>query len=132
MDIQVKLLDVQITETVFKVKTYDKSVTNELETQLSVNTGFNDDKNTFAIFFKIVLENKTKNFYLTLEACAHFETSVEIDDGFQKSSFIKINAPAIAFPYVRTFISNLTLNSGFAPIILPSYNFVKFAQEQNA
>ena len=46
--------------------------------------------------------------------------------GFSKT---KANAPAIAFPYVRVFISNITLNAGYNPIVLPSFNFIKLAEE---
>ncbi len=39
--------------------------------------------------------------------------------------FININAPAIMFPYIRSFISTLTANLGvnFAPIIIPPHFF---------
>ena len=53
-----------------------------------------------------------------------FQVDQIVDEEFKQSDFIKVNAPAIAFPYVRSYISNLTLQSGFAPIILPSVNFV--------
>ena len=54
---------------------------------------------------------------------------VLVDEKFKQSDFLTINAPAIAFPYVRSYISNLTLQSGFSPIILPSVNFVKLAKK---
>jgi preprotein translocase subunit SecB len=36
------------------------------------------------------------------------------------------NAPAIAFPYLRSFISTLTLNAGYILAVLLSINFVNF------
>ena len=56
---------------------------------------------------------------------AVFGTSEPIDEDFKESDFVKINSPAIAFPYLRSFISTLTLNAGLPPLILPAYNFTK-------
>ncbi len=75
------------------------------------------------------MQSKSKKFKLKIKAVAHFSTIDAIDDGFKQSPFIRINAPAIAFPYIRTFISNLTLNSGFDAIILPTFNFIQMAEE---
>ena len=36
--------------------------------------------------------------------------------------FICHNAPAILFPYIRAYISNITALGGIAPIILPTLN----------
>ena len=50
---------------------------------------------------------------------------VIIDDEFFDSDFIQRNSVAIGFPYLRSFISNITLNCNIKPIILPTYNFSK-------
>ena len=39
-----------------------------------------------------------------------------------------INAPAIAFPYLRSFLSILTMQAGYPPVMIPSVNFVEFAK----
>lgn len=83
----------------------------------------------FGILFKVDVKDKT--FDLTLDALFSFETDGDIDEDFKLSHFPKINAPAIAYPYLRAFISNLTLQSGLAPVILPTINFVKWAEEKN-
>jgi len=56
----------------------------------------------------------------------NFETDEEITEEFKNSHFPKINAPAIAYPYLRAYVSNLTLQSGVTPVMLPTINFVKF------
>ena len=58
-----------------------------------------------------------------------FETDSPITEDFKKSSFPLINAPAIAFPYLRSFLSVLTMQAGYSPIMLPSINFVEFAKK---
>ena len=91
---------------------------------------FSDDEenNTFGVAFKLNINDRS--FDLIIEAFFNFEIVDEkITEDFKLSSFPKINAPAIAFPYLRAFVSNLTLQSGFSPIILPSVNFVKLAKK---
>jgi preprotein translocase subunit SecB len=127
---QIRFDHIQFTEIDYKVKTFDRSITHQLETSLNIGSVFPEDNpNTFGIIFHFSLQSKSKKFKLKLMATAHFATSDVIDDIFKKSPFIEVNAPAIAFPYIRTFISNLTLNSGFDPIILPAFNFVQIAED---
>jgi len=97
----------------------------------SLNTGNfypEDELKKFGIIFNI--EIKDKRFDLNIEAVFIFSLDNEITEDFKVSDFPKINAPAIAFPYLRAYISNLTLQSGFQPIILPSINFVALAKEK--
>lgn len=130
-NIRIQYLGLQTKEVELKIDSYDKSVANELETQLKISTGFSDeDKNHFVIIFQIILENKEKSVFIRVEAHNHFEINQEITKEFENSAFINVNAPAIAFPYVRAFISNLTLNAGYDPIILPSFNFVKMFEDK--
>lgn len=131
MNNQIRIKHIQVTELSLNVKTFDKDVTNKLKTSFGFGDGFiENSKSEFGIIFDISLENEEKEFVLKLKATAHFETDKEIDEDFKTSSFVKVSAPAIAFPYIRTFISNLTLNSGYEAIMLPSFNFIKMAEEK--
>lgn len=85
-----------------------------------------DKKKSFGVAFNI--EIKDKRFDLDLEALFMFSVDDKITEKFKLSDFPKINAPAIAFPYLRAYISNLTLQSGFEPVMLPSINFVNLAK----
>lgn len=130
MSFQIKLNHIQVTDLSLSAGSFDKGITNDLETSFGFKTGFSEKNNrSFAILFEIILENKEKGFFLKIKSTAHFETDKDIDFEFKESSFVKISAPAIAYPYMRTFISNLTLNSGYEPIILPSLNFIKLSEE---
>ena len=93
---------------------------------------FSDDEenNTFGVAFKLNINDRS--FDLIIEAFFNFEIVDEkITEDFKLSSFPKINAPAIAFPYLRAFVSNLTLQSGLEPVILPSINFVQLANNDS-
>ena len=80
--------------------------------------------NVFGVGFKLTIKDKMSD--VLVEAIFHFElVDQNITEEFKLSSFPRVNAPAIAFPYLRAYISNLTLQSGLEPVILPSINFVK-------
>lgn len=79
--------------------------------------------NKFCVSFKIAFFDPDEIFSLSIEADALFESTSPINKEFLESDFSKLNAPAIAFPFLRSFISNFTLNAGYNPIILPAFNF---------
>lgn len=96
---------------------------------LKTNQIFSDEDNhRFFIVFEIKLEDKVFDFIFN--AIFSFKVDEDITEEFKISDFPKINAPAIAFPYLRAYISNFTLQSGVAPVILPSINFTKLVEEE--
>lgn len=102
-----------------------------VEDQFNLKVGqmFNKkEEMSFGIGFIVGI---TSNSYkIGLEMNFLFESDEIIDEEFKNSSFPKVNAPAIAFPYLRAYISNLTMQSGFTPLLLPSINFVEFSNLQ--
>ncbi len=107
-----------------------KEVTHENAFDLNVSVRYPEDKdNIFCVSFKIELK-LNPNFLLSVKSNSFFETSEAISDEFKSSSFPVVNAPAIAFPFLRSFISTLMLNAGHNPVILPAINFVTL-HEQN-
>ncbi|MBP9122004.1 MAG: protein-export chaperone SecB [Ignavibacteriaceae bacterium] len=103
-----------------------KDVTSEISVRLQYEIGPNPtDKRVYQVVFTInVVDEKTK-FDLEVQSVAYFECNNDIDDAFMNSGFIKVNSPAIAFPFVRSFINTLTTNAGFNPVILPAFNFTR-------
>lgn len=84
------------------------------------------EKRILGLGFDVSLQSE--EFSLDTEMRFFFEGDQNMDDEFKTSSFPIINAPAIAFPYLRSFISILTVQAGYAPVIIPSINFVEFAK----
>lgn len=108
----------------------EKDSKNENTFDLDTTSIFSEDENDNIFRIEFDLSIFDVSFDIIVNAVFNFE----IKDGvvteeFKSSSFPKINAPAIAFPFLRAYISNLTLQSGFEPIILPSINFVNFVEE---
>ncbi|ANI88819.1 preprotein translocase subunit SecB [Arachidicoccus ginsenosidimutans] len=97
---------------------------------LETGSHFSDKESSdFRVNFRLKIKDKA--FDILLDAFFQFELVDEkITEEFKLSSFPKVNAPAIAFPYLRAFISNLTLQAGFEPIILPSINFINLGDKE--
>jgi len=79
-------------------------------------------------FFRIFMEISIHcdNFFdLNLVAVGNFEFDNEFNNQELKKTFVNTNAPAIMFPYVRSFITTLTSNLGnvTGPLVLPTQFF---------
>lgn len=94
----------------------------------TANIFFDNNNDEFAVIIKVEISDVL--FDLKIESFFTFKLDKEITEEFKLSDFPKINAPAIAFPYLRAYISNLTLQSGVEPVILPSINFVNLAERK--
>lgn len=86
-----------------------------------------DNQRQFIITFDFHLFSEGK-FKLILVHDFFFETDTDLDDNFKNGHFPKVNAPAIAYPYLRAFVSTLLLNAGLEAINLPAVNFVELGK----
>lgn len=99
--------------------------------EFGFDVGFSEsESNTFIVKFKVTVFSLA-GYELTIEYTSFFETEEPITDDFKDSDFIKINAPAIAYPFLRSFISILTLNAGYEPVLIPTINFQELVHENN-
>lgn len=116
----------KVTETTFWVKTPEEVDFAKGEMKIGHDIYFPENlSNQFLVTLRLILESKSDQkdaFKIDCTAIAKFRTQEPIDHAFKESSFIKLNAPAIAFPYLRSFISTLTSGSGFNPVVLPIIN----------
>lgn len=71
---------------------------------------------------EVLIENEDKSLRIQVGIIGVFESDVDIT---KEKSFIEVSAPAILFPYIRAYVSNLTSMSGIQPILLPTYNMTK-------
>ncbi len=70
-----------------------------------------NDKTTFQIFMETTISCENI-FDLSVVGIGNFEFDKAFDDYNLKKIFVNTNAPAIMFPYVRSFITTLTSNIG--------------------
>lgn len=98
----------------------------ERKFDLDFNVTYDDkDETIFNVIFFLTLVDPQK-FILRIEYASTFKADGELNEGFKESHFPYVNAPAIAFPFLRSFVSLITLHSGYDAVILPSVNFTKF------
>lgn len=81
---------------------------------------FNEEEKTFLLTLNVVAKDKEQNLDLSLTIKGMFE--YDTDDMNELIPYISMNAPAILFPYIRAYISNITALGGTQPIILPTLN----------
>ena len=55
-----------------------------------------------------------------------------LDEDFFNEAFARINAPAIAYPFLRAYIANLFVASGYDALMLPTVNFQALAEKINS
>ncbi|HCT1428007.1 TPA: protein-export chaperone SecB [Morganella morganii] len=98
-------------------------------TEDSLTFGFNSDfseenQRNYDIIFNMEFEHKDGVVFHVVYR-SRFTTDENITQEFKNSPFIFINSPAIAYPFLRAFVANIMLLSGYDPIMLPTVNFQK-------
>ncbi|WP_081455920.1 protein-export chaperone SecB [Pseudogulbenkiania ferrooxidans] len=100
---------------------------------LSVGARFDEGSpQHFSIVFDLsLLADSCKE--LSVVYCADFKLNRDVDrDWVDNSPFANVNAPAIAYPFLRAFVANIMLNSGYEPVMLPALNFQSRFNEKKA
>jgi preprotein translocase subunit SecB len=88
-----------------------------------------ENRMTFTVDFIADITNSAETLKLQVKFRTLFYSNKEISDEFLKSAFMQQSPPAIAFPYLRSFILTLSSNAGIDPIILPPLNFTKIKED---
>lgn len=128
----IRLIDFIVSSVHMDIKNpSDPELMKSIEVEVGVSTGFNkEDFTHYTVNFDVSINNKIESIKLSVKAMGLFETNSEMDEEFKTSGLVQINSPAIAFPFVRSFINTLTTNAGMQPIILPAFNFSSKAEIQ--
>ncbi|MEA4821401.1 MAG: protein-export chaperone SecB [Erysipelotrichales bacterium] len=79
---------------------------------------------------EILNEKKDIRISVTMSGYFDFETQEEISDS-AKRELMEKNTLAILFPYVRSFITTLTAQSGLKPVILPPINIIALIEQRH-
>ncbi|TCJ98879.1 preprotein translocase subunit SecB [Volucribacter psittacicida] len=136
---KIKFYDYRVIKTIFEPSesiitkleaiSEDIDCSDEFKNSLSFSPIYPEsDKKTFFILFDLQISDSDivteKAGIFSLKFVAHFKCESEISDDFRNSRFPIVNAPAIAYPYLRAFVCNYFVNAGYNAINLPTYNFV--------
>jgi len=128
----IKFLGTKVAKLSLIVEENDKSKIKD-EFKLSFVNGFPEDDGgrSFIVNFSVTVSSEEEKFILELEYTGFFEADEPITEKFRASHFPSMNAPAIAYPFLRSFVNTITVNSNLKPVLLPTINFQELVKQQN-
>ncbi len=75
---------------------------------------------TFKLVLDILITEKNNELNIEVQSEGEFVYNNLTDE--RLNQFLYLNAPAILFPYIRSYITSLTALSGVSPVVLPTLN----------
>ena len=81
---------------------------------------FDKDNHIFTLSLEVAIKDGEGKFIVSFLIKGLFE--YKCSNFNELLNFIGINAPAILFPYIRAYVSNITGLSGMQPVIMPTLN----------
>lgn len=70
----------------------------------------------------VVISNSTKTISIEVDVVGTF---LFMEDIRIPDIFSKVSAPAILFPYIRSYVTAMTSLAGIRPIVLPTFNMTR-------
>ena len=120
---QFRFLDFKVVKSIYQIDTQKFKQGGKLDVNFKFPTGLDfTQKNLISFPMEVLIENEDKSLRIQVGIIGIFESDVDLT---KEKSFVEISAPAIIFPYIRAYVSNLTSMSGIQPILLPTYNMTK-------
>ncbi len=103
-----------------------------LQTKLAFNVGNSRDKDSFSVVLELILTQENQS-----SQSVEVEANVKMVAVFRHkedavldiNDFVRVNAPAIIFPFIREHIANLSMRAGIPLIMLQPINFTKLSNE---
>ena len=128
---QLKLTGTRVNNLSFQKASVEDDTANSLSFGLFVSWSREEPSKSFSVSFDFKLLDSS-GYQIELEYEGSFETEDIVDQEFMDSPWPQVNGAAIVYPYMRAFVSTLTINSGFEPAIIPSVNFQKMYADKVA
>jgi preprotein translocase subunit SecB len=101
---------------------FSNKTSNELDIVFNPSGVFKADESAFELKFIFNAHNgNVENSFVEIECIANFKFEEKVTFEEIPSYFFR-NSIAILFPYVRAFISTVTLQANIPPIVLPTMN----------
>lgn len=88
----------------------------------------NKAESLFQLDLTAFVKDKEGAINIEVSVVSFFVFDSQVEKG-QLNKLFYINAPAIIFPYLRSYITTLTVLSGIDPVILPTLNLSALGKE---
>lgn len=109
------------------IKLTGEDISDDVEFGIEPNGIFEEDKIMFILTLNVLVKDKKSNLEVKMTVTGKFE--YETNDIQELVPYLGFNAPAIMFPYIRAYITNITALGGMSPIILPTLNMENVGKE---
>lgn len=110
---------------------FPKQTRNQLNVKFSPKGEFFKENSMFKLNLGVIVsscENESETNIIEIDCHSEFIFSEKIDL-CSIPGFFYPNSIAIVFPYIRAFISTLSLQANMKPIILPTMNLTSLQEE---
>ncbi|MDD3802763.1 MAG: protein-export chaperone SecB [bacterium] len=118
----------------FEMRSVKQSeIKKQMKIDFKIDNRLNDKKNILFTDFSVVIgkDDEEMPFLLDVVVTGIFKKD-DKNENMDLDTFSKGNAAVILFPYLREFISNITLRAGFSnPLVLPPMNIAKLMKEKS-
>jgi preprotein translocase subunit SecB len=124
---KIRLISTQVADLNYSSNTLlEKDLSEGAELKLKDDILVNNHTPTmFIIRFHVEIRDKEKRIDFSMNYHAIFKCEQDVTEEFLRTPFVASSAPAIAFPYLRSFITTFTSNAGLKPLYLPTINFAQ-------
>lgn len=109
------------------IKLTGEDISDDVEFGIEPNGIFEEDNKMFILTLNVLVKDKKSNLEVKMTVTGKFE--YETNDIQELVPYLGFNAPAIMFPYIRAYITNITALGGMSPIILPTLNMESVGKE---
>ena len=109
------------------IKLTGEDISDDVEFGIEPNGIFEEDNKMFILTLNVLVKDKKSSLEVKMTVTGKFE--YETNDIQELVPYLGFNAPAIMFPYIRAYITNITALGGMSPIILPTLNMERVGKE---
>lgn len=109
------------------IKLTGEDISDDVEFGIEPNGIFEEDNKMFILTLNVLVKDKKSSLEVKMTVTGKFE--YETNDIQELVPYLGFNAPAIIFPYIRAYITNITALGGMSPIILPTLNMESVGKE---
>lgn len=109
------------------IKLTGEDISDDVEFGIEPNGIFEEDNKMFILTLNVLVKDKKSSLEVKMTVIGKFE--YETNDIQELVPYLGFNAPAIMFPYIRAYITNITALGGMSPIILPTLNMESVGKE---
>jgi preprotein translocase subunit SecB len=106
-------------------------VSSNLNLQFSPEGLFDAEKHQYHLhlLFRAINENSNEEVVVQLESISLFQMEDTVTKVEEIPNYFYANSIAIIFPYLRAFVSTMTLQSNAKPMVLPTMNLSLLEEE---